>query len=192
MHRSALILGLAIGLGALAGCGTEADGNSANTGSRSEAKAGNGAVSSKTIAVGLEGNGKFIGAAKAAGLDQALGGRDYYTVLVPSDAAFAKLPAGTLENLSKPESRTQLTSMLTYHILPGTMLVDDLGKAVDNGKGKAVLGTMGGAMVTATREDGKIAITDGNGQKVLLGQPEEKYANGVVHRIDTVLTPARD
>lgn len=192
MHRSALTIGLAIGLAALGACNGDGAGNSANGSSNAEASTGKDGVNSKTIAAGLEPNGKFMTAAKAAGLDQTLAGRDYYTVLVPSDAAFDKLPAGTLDNLQKPESRAQLTTVLTYHILPGTMLIEDLEKAIENSKGKAVLATMGGSTLTATREGDNIVITDGKGQKATLGKNQEKYANGAVHRIDTILTPAQD
>ncbi len=83
-------------------------------------------------------------AAKAAGLDATLAGPGPYTVFVPDDAAFDKLPAGTFDSWTKPEARAELTRVLTYHILPGTVLADDIGKAIDNGKGKAVLATMGG------------------------------------------------
>lgn len=192
MHsRSALTLGLVLGLAALGGCNGDGDRNAANGSANASADAGKDGVSNKTIAAALDGGSKFMTAAKAAGLDQTLSGKDYYTVLVPSDAAFDKLPAGTFENLAKPEARGQLTGLLTYHILPGTMLAEDLGKAIDNSKGKAVLATMGGATLTATREGGKVVITDGKGQKAILAQPEEIYANGAVHRIDTVLTPAQ-
>lgn len=191
MNRSALTIVIAAGLAALGACNGDRDGNAARGGNNSTAEAGKDGVSNKTIAAGIEPNSKFMAAAKAAGLDQTLAGKDYYTVLVPADAAFDKLPAGTLDNLAKPESRAQLTGLLTYHILPGTMLAEDLGKAIDNSKGKAVLATMGGGTLTATREGGNIVITDGKGQKATLSRPEEKYANGAVHRIDTVLTPAQ-
>ena len=86
-------------------------------------------------------------------------------MLVPDDAAFDKLPAGTLDSWMKPESRAELTGVLTYHILPGTILADDIGKAIDNGKGKAVLATMGGGTLTATKEGDKIVLTDAAGGK---------------------------
>jgi uncharacterized surface protein with fasciclin (FAS1) repeats len=190
MHRNALRLGLAIGLAALGACNGNGDGNSSK-GNANEASAGKDGASSKTIAAGLPQNSKFMTAAKAAGLDQTLAGPDNYTVLVPDDAAFDKLPAGSVDNLEKPEQRAQLTQILTYHILPGTVLVSDIGKAIDNSKGKAVLATMNGANLTATRDGGKIVLTDGKGQKAAIGQADEKYSNGAVHHIDTVLSPAQ-
>jgi uncharacterized surface protein with fasciclin (FAS1) repeats len=149
------------------------------------------AAGEQTIAAGLDQNSRFFAAAKSAGLDATLAGPGPYTVLVPDDAAFAKLPKATIDAWAKPESRAQLTGVLTYHILPGTVLADDIGKAIDNGKGKAVLATMGGGTLTATREGGKIVLADSAGDKATIVGPDEKRSNGVVHHIDTVLMPAK-
>lgn len=149
------------------------------------------AAGEKSIGAGLVQDSRFAQAAKAAGLDATLAGPGPYTVLVPADAAFAKLPAGTADNWMKPESRAQLTGVLTYHILPGTILAEDIGKAIDNGKGKAVLATMGGGTLTATREDGKIVLTDAAGATATVTKSDEKHSNGVVHHIDTVLMPSQ-
>ena len=127
--------------------------------------------------------------AKAAGLDQTLAGAGPYTVLVPDDAAFDKAPAGTFD--TKPENRAQLTSVITNLILPGTVLAADIDKAVDKGKGKAVLATFGGGTLTATRDGGKTVLTDAKGDKATITKADEQYSNGVVHHIDTVLMPAR-
>ncbi len=189
MTRFLLTAGVAAISLAIAGCNQGEGGNAGgNTAASGEAgKAGEGA--DKTIAASLDQNSRFFQAAKAAGLDGTLGGSEPYTVLVPDDAAFGKLPAGTADNLMKPESRAQLTGVLTYHILPGVVLAEDIGKAIDNAKGKAVLATMGGGTVTATREDGKIVLTDSAGTKATVTAADEKHSNGVVHRIDTVLMP---
>ena len=149
------------------------------------------AAGEQTIAAGLDQNSRFFQAAKSAGLDATLAGPGPYTVLVPGDAAFAKLPKATTDGWAKPESRAQLTGVLTYHILPGTVLADDIGKAIDNGKGKAVLATMGGGTLTATREGGKIVLTDAAGTKATATQADEKRSNGVVHHIDSVLMPSK-
>ena len=111
-------------------------------------------------------------------------------MLVPDDAAFGKLPAGTLDALSKPDSRAQLTGVLTYHILPGTILAADIAKAIDNGKGKAVLATMNGATLTATKDGDKIVLTDAAGTKAVIAGVEDKRSNGAVHQIDAVLMPS--
>ena len=187
MTRTALSLGLAAAALAIAGCGKgdEAGQSGAPTGDAAEAAGG------QTISAGLDQKGRFFAAAKAAGLDATLGGPGPYTVLVADDAAFAKLPAGTADNWLKPESRAQLTGVLTNHILPGTILAEDIGKAIDNGKGKAMLVTMGGGTLTATREGGKIVLTDAGGTKATVTKPDHKHSNGVVHRIDTLLVPAQ-
>lgn len=187
MTNNRMLLVLAGSALALAGCGSGGDATETNTAQTSEASK---AAGDKTIAAGLNQNGKFFQATKAAGLDATLAGPGPYTVLVPDDAAFGKLPAGTEENLMKPESRAQLTDVLTYHILPGTVLAEDIGKAIDNAKGKAVLATMGGGTLTATKEGGKIVLTDGNGAKATITKADEMLTNGVVHHIDTVMTPS--
>jgi uncharacterized surface protein with fasciclin (FAS1) repeats len=147
------------------------------------------AAGTKTIAAGLAGNGKFIAAAKAAGLDQTLAGPGPYTVFVPEDAAFDQAPAGTFD--TKPENRAQLTGVLTNLILPGTVLVADIDKAIDNSKGKAVLATMSGGTLTATKDGGNTVLTDSAGHKATISGGDEQYTNGVVHRIDAVLMPSK-
>ena len=185
-----LALGLAAPLLALAACDQAAEGNaSANSAQAGKAKDASG---DKTISASLDQNGKFFAAAKAAGLDATLAGPGPYTVLIPDDAAFAKLPAGALDTMMEPGSRSQLTGVLTYHILPGTVLAEDIGKAVDSGKGKAVLATMGGGTLTATKEGGKVVLTDSAGGKASVVHADQRQSNGVVHHVDTVLMPAQD
>ena len=149
------------------------------------------AAAALTIAAGIDSKSRFFAAAKAAGLDATLGGPGPYTVLVADDAAFAKLPPGTSENWLKPESRAQLTGVLTHHILPGTILAEDIGKAIESGKGKAILATMGGGTLTATKEGNNIVLTDAAGTKATVTKADENHSNGVIHHIDTVLVPAQ-
>lgn len=145
----------------------------------------------KTISAGLAGNGQFMTVAKAAGLDQTLAGPGPYTVLVPDDAAFGQAPAGTFD--TDPKNRPQLTGVLTNLILPGTVLVADIDKQIDNGKdGKGVLATMGGGTLTATKEGGKTVLTDSSGHKATITGGDEIYTNGVVHHIDAVLMPGKN
>ena len=89
----------------------------------------------------------------------------------------------------KPENRSALTGVLTYHILPGVVLAADIDKAIENGKGKAVLATMGGGTITATKEGDKIILTDSAGTKANVTAADQQSSNGVVHRIDAVLAP---
>jgi uncharacterized surface protein with fasciclin (FAS1) repeats len=145
------------------------------------------AAGDKTIAAGLAPGSKFVAAAKAAGLDQTLAGPGPYTVFVPDDSAFDQ--AGGLD--TSPGNRAQLTGVLTNLILPGTVLSDDIGKTIDKGRGKAVLATMGGGTLTATKDGGKIVLTDAAGHKATVTQADDKYSNGVVHHIDALLMPAK-
>ena len=142
----------------------------------------------KTISAGLAADSKFLAAAKSAGLDQTLAGPGPYTVFVPSDAAFAGAPAGTLD--AKPENRAQLTGAITNLILPGTVMAEDIGKAIDAAKGKAILATMGGGTLTATKDGDKIVLTDSAGNKATITQADDKFSNGVVHHVDALLMPA--
>jgi len=147
------------------------------------------AAGNKTIASGLDQNGKFMAAAKAAGLDQTLAGPGPYTVFVPTDAAINGAPAGTFD--PSPGNRAQLTGIITNMILPGTVLVADIDKAIDAGKGKAPLATMSGGTLTATKEGGKTVISDSAGHKATITGGDQQFTNGVVHQVDAVLMPAK-
>ena len=177
-----------VGLAALLALG--ACGDKAGNDAAPATEAAKDAAGEATIASGLGDATKFAAAAKAAGLDGTLAGPGPYTVLVPSDAAFDKLPAGALDTLMKPEARQELTGVLTYHILPGPMLVADIGKAIDNDGGKTLLPTMAGGTLTATRDGEAIVIADGAGTKARITGGDEKKSNGVIHRIDAVLMPS--
>ena len=149
------------------------------------------AAGDSTIAEGLGGDStRFAEAAKAAGLDTTLGGPGPYTVLIPTDGAFGKLPDGSAETLMKPESRPQLTKMLTYHILSGAILADDIAKAIETGGGKTQLMTVGGGTLTAVKDGDAIVVTDSAGGRARITAPDGKHSNGVVHKIDGLLMPA--
>ena len=149
------------------------------------------AAGDSTIGSGLAQGSKFAAAVKAAGLDATLAGPGAYTVLVPSDAAFDKLPAGALDTLMKPEGRADLTALLSYHILPGAMLAGDIAGAIDKGGGKALLPTHGGGTITATREGDRIILADSAGARATVTKADQQRSNGVVHEIDTVLMPGK-
>jgi len=185
MRKVALALGMTVALIGISACNQ--DGATANKTGQTPAAAK--MAGDKTIAAGLAADSKFMAAAKASGIDKTLAGPGPYTVLVPDDGAFAKLPAGTLDNVSDPDQRAKVTSIVTYHILPGTVLAADLGKTIDNSKGKAVIMTVGGATFTATKEGNAIVLTDSAGGKAHITKADEQFSNGVVHHIDTLLTP---
>ena len=183
--RIALILFAAASAMTLAACDTNANNSVAP-----KSEATRDAAGDKTIALGLGGgDSRFAEAAKATGLDATLAGPGPYTVLIPANAAFEKLPGGALDTLMKPGSRAQLTKVLTGHILPGEILAADIGKAIDNGKGKAALATFGNGTITATREGDKIVLTDSSGGKAIVTASDTRRSNGVVHQIDSVLMP---
>jgi len=183
--RNALILFTAASALAVTACGPTTDNSSAP-----KSEAARDAAGDKTIATALGADdSKFADAAKASGLDATLAGPGPYTVLVPSNAAFDKLPAGELDTLMKPESRARLTKLLTAHILPGEVLAADISKAIDNGKGKAMLATFGGGTLTATRDGDHIVLADAGGGKAVITSADDKRSNGVVHHLDGVLTP---
>ena len=185
MKTHALSLGLAAALLAAGGC----DNKGADNRTSAQTPEAQKAAGSKTISAGLAQDGRFMAIAKSAGLDQTLGGAGPYTVIVPDDAAFAKVPAGTLD--TKPENRGQLTAVVTNLILPGTVMAADIEKAIDKGKGKAVLATMGGGTLTATKDGGKLVLADAGGAKATVTKADDSYSNGVVHHVDAVLMPAK-
>jgi uncharacterized surface protein with fasciclin (FAS1) repeats len=184
MRSDALALGLSAALLATSACtktGTDNDNKTAQT------PAAQKAAGSKTIAAGLAPGSRFVAAAKTAGLDQTLAGPGPYTVFVPQDAAFDEAPAGTFD--ATPANRPQLTGVLTNLILPGTVLVADIDKQIDASKGKALLATMGGGILTATKEGGKTVLADSKGDKATITNGDQQFTNGVVHEIDAVLMP---
>ena len=189
MRTHAFALGAATAaLLALGGCKKEST-NVATGAPQAQTEKAQKVAGTKTIGAGLAANGRFMTAAKTAGLDQTLAGPGPYTVFVPDDAAFNSAPAGTFD--PKPQNRAQLTGVLTNLILPGTVMVADIDKAIDSGKGKTVLATMGGSTLTATKDGGKTVLTDSAGHKATITQGDETYTNGVVHHIDALLMPAK-
>lgn len=126
-------------------------------------------------------------AVKAAGLAETLSGAQPYTLFAPTEAAFGKLPPGTANGLLAPEAKGQLVALLTGHIVPGVVTADDLGRAVERGKGKAQLATVGGANLSFARDGDSIVVTDAAGGRALVSGEERLASNGVVHSVDGVL-----
>jgi len=189
MRSHALALGLgAAALLALGGC-DKGDKKTSNGAPQAQTKEAKKIAGEKTIAASLTPGSRFAAMAKTAGLDQTLAGAGPYTVFVPDDAAFNSAPAGTLD--PKPENRPQITGVLTNLILQGTVLTEDIDKLIDRGKGKGMLATTGGGLLTATKDAGKIVLTDSAGHKAAITQGDEQYSNGVVHHVDALLMPAK-
>jgi uncharacterized surface protein with fasciclin (FAS1) repeats len=168
---------------AIAGCNEAGEGNATATANTSAPERPSG-----TIADAI-GNGRFAQAAEAAGLKQTLSGAGPYTVLVPTDQAFAAVPQPRLQTLLNPAGKAELTRVLTFHVLPGTMLAADIGKAIDAGGGKTMLASLGGGTLTATRQGDTITVTDASGTRATVTGNERVVGNGVIHSIDKLLTP---
>ena len=189
MRTHAFALGVATAaLLALGGCKKEST-NGATGAPQAQTEKAQKVAGTNTIGAGLAADGRFMTAAKTAGLDQTLAGPGPYTVFVPDDAAFNSAPAGTFD--PKPQNRAQLTGVLTNLILPGTVMVADIDKAIDSGKGKTVLATMGGSTLTATKDGGKTVLTDSAGHKATIAQGDQQFSNGVVHQVSAVLMPSK-
>ena len=131
----------------------------------------------------------LVAAVKAAGLVDTLQSPGPFTVFAPTNEAFAKLPAGTVDTLLKPENKKTLTNVLTYHVVAGRMSAKDLMDAVKKGGGKATLKTVEGANLTVAEKDGKLWITDAKGDTAQVTIRNVNQSNGVIHVIDTVLLP---
>jgi uncharacterized surface protein with fasciclin (FAS1) repeats len=132
----------------------------------------------------------LVAAVKAAGLVDTLSGPGPFTVFAPTNAAFAKLPAGTVDTLLKPENKATLIKVLTYHVVPGRMTAVGLMKAVKDGEGEAHLKTVAGEdLVVKQAGPGKLTITDVKGDVAMVTIPDVLQSNGVIHVIDTVLLP---
>jgi uncharacterized surface protein with fasciclin (FAS1) repeats len=131
----------------------------------------------------------LVAAVKAAGLVETLMSPGPFTVFAPTNAAFGKLPAGTVETLVKPENKDTLTSILTYHVVAGKMTAADIAKAIKAGGGKASLTTVNGAPLTAAMVGKKLVLTDTKGGKSTVTIANVMQSNGVIHVVDTVVTP---
>ncbi|WP_169570035.1 fasciclin domain-containing protein [Sneathiella limimaris] len=148
---------------------------------------------SKTIvenAMNSDDHTTLVAAVKAAGLVDTLQGDGPYTVFAPTNAAFAKLPEGTVENLLKPENKETLTKILTCHVLAAKALSDPIKQMVDNDGGTLAVKTVGGCQFTAMYDKDKIMIKDGQGNIANVTIEDVKQSNGVIHVIDTVLLPS--
>jgi uncharacterized surface protein with fasciclin (FAS1) repeats len=141
------------------------------------------------VAVGSKAHTTLVAAVKAADLVATLQGAGPFTVFAPTNDAFAKLPAGTVDNLLKPENKATLTKILTYHVVAGNLDAAAVLKAIKDGKGKVTLTTVSGGKLTASLKNGKVILTDEKGGVATVTATDLKAGNGVVHVIDTVVMP---
>lgn len=132
----------------------------------------------------------LVAAVKAAGLVETLKGKGPFTVFAPTNEAFTKLPDGTVDNLLKPESKTALTSILTYHVIPGKLDSEAIAKAIKAGNGKAELKTVNGHVLWASMNGPRnVILQDEKGNIANISTYDVYQSNGVIHVIDTVVMP---
>jgi len=141
------------------------------------------------IAIGSADHTTLVAAIKAADLVTTLKSAGPFTVFAPTNAAFNKLPEGTVANLLKPENKAQLAKILTYHVVSGKLDEAAVLDAIKKSNGKVVLTTVSGGKLTASLDMGKVKLTDESGKSAFVTATDLKGTNGVVHVIDGVVLP---
>jgi len=131
----------------------------------------------------------LVAAVKAAGLVDTLESPGPFTVFAPTNEAFAKLPAGTVDTLLKPENKATLTKVLTYHVVAGRLSASDLKKKIQEGNGTAELTTVEGGKLWASMDGKHIILKDEKGGTSMVTIPNVFQSNGVIHVVDTVVMP---
>jgi uncharacterized surface protein with fasciclin (FAS1) repeats len=148
--------------------------------------------SNKTIvqnALNSKDHTTLVAAVKAAGLVDTLSGAGPFTVFAPTNAAFAKLPAGTVDTLVMPENKGQLTKVLTYHVVAGRLTASAIAAKIRSGHGSATLTTVEGEPLVAKMAGRSLVLTDAQGNKSRVTTANVMQSNGVIHVVDTVLMP---
>jgi uncharacterized surface protein with fasciclin (FAS1) repeats len=131
----------------------------------------------------------LVAAVKAAGLVETLKGKGPFTVFAPTNAAFQKLPAGTVDTLLKPENKEKLATILKCHVVAADAMSSAIGKMIKDDKGAHPVKTVGGCVLTAKMNGDKITLTDEKGDVATVTIADVKQSNGVIHVIDTVMLP---
>ena len=132
----------------------------------------------------------LVAAVQAAGLVETLSGEGPFTVFAPTNAAFEALPAGTVDELLKPENKDQLTKVLTCHVVAASAMSDAIGKMISDDGGTHPVETVGGCTLQAKMDGDSITLTDENGGVATVTIADVRQSNGVIHVIDAVLLPA--
>ena len=140
-------------------------------------------------AVNSQDHTTLVAAVKAAGLVDTLSGPGPFTVFAPTDAAFAKLPAGTVDTLVMPANKAMLTSILTYHVVPGRLSAADIAAQAARNGGTLNLTTVAGGRIALSRAGSGWRITDAKGGTSMITIADVNQSNGVIHVVDTVLMP---
>ena len=182
---------LMLGIVPLAACTTMNDGGA--DGAATTTTVGGAAMyASRNIienAVNSRDHTTLVAAVKAAGLVETLSGPGPFTVFAPTNSAFAKLPAGTVDTLLQPANLATLQSVLTYHVVPGRVTAADLLAKIKAGGGQARLTTVQGGQLTASVMGGRVMLTDGKGGMSHVTQADVIQSNGIIHVTDAVSLP---
>jgi uncharacterized surface protein with fasciclin (FAS1) repeats len=141
------------------------------------------------VATGNTDFSTLVAAVKAAGLVETLSGEGPFTVFAPTNAAFEKLPAGTVDGLLKPENLEKLKGLLTYHVVAGKFDAAAVTDAINKNKGKYTVTTVQGGKIDLSLKDGKVILTDANGKTSTVVIADVAASNGIIHAIDTVVMP---
>ncbi|WP_299769043.1 fasciclin domain-containing protein [uncultured Dokdonia sp.] len=141
------------------------------------------------VALSSKDHTTLVAAIKAADLVNTLKGKGPFTVFAPTNAAFDALPKGTLESLLKPESKSKLASILTYHVVAGNFKAADVVAAIKKGGGKFTIKTVNGGTLTASLKGDNVVLVDANGNTSIISGTDLKASNGVIHVIDSVVLP---
>lgn len=141
------------------------------------------------VAAGNKDFSTLVAAVKAADLVKTLSSKGPFTVFAPTNAAFDKLPKGTVEGLLKPEAKEKLTAVLTYHVVAGAFDANAVVKAIKDNKGKFVIKTVQGGTLTASLKGKSVILTDTAGNVSTVVITDVKASNGIIHAIDTVVLP---
>ncbi len=193
------IAGAAIALAALAACSSHDVPTASNSSSESMSHGsvmvgGAPMYPNKNIienAVNSQDHETLVAAIQAADLVDTLQGPGPFTVFAPTDAAFAKLPEGTVETLLKPENKALLQEILTYHVVSANAMSDAINQMIADDKGAHAVPTVsGGTLIARNSGDGGITLTDERGRSATVTIADVRQSNGVIHVVDTVLLPA--
>lgn len=143
------------------------------------------------VASGNENFSTLVTAVTAAGLGETLSGEGPFTVFAPTNDAFAKLPAGTVEMLLKPENIEKLKSILTYHVVSGKFDAATVIDAIKANNNKYTVTTVQGAKIDLSLKDDSVMLTDATGAMSMVTMPDVPASNGIIHAIDTVVMPTK-
>ena len=193
--RAALMAALAAGALLTTACSSMGSMDSMDTGADAQATVMVGGAAmypTRTIvenAVNSRDHTTLVAAVTAAGLVETLSGPGPFTVFAPTNAAFAKLPAGTVETLVQPANKSTLTNILTYHVVSGRVSAADLVGQIRAGGGRARLTTVQGGILTASMRGNAVILTDEKGGVATVTQADVFQSNGVIHVTDTVSMP---